>query len=1007
VLKITHSAGESINVYYSDSANGAAYPYGHMKVGSEEKWGWDLAARVQGVNYAVSPEFFAVHGSLSWVDSTLLDRLFEHMADAGISWNREFICWRDIEWMPDSFRWAEFDRILRREHAHSIKALLCLSTAPYWASSSPEGDSQPDTLNCYAPQNLNLPVACNDTVYRDHYWAHWVYLACKRAQSLVGDSGFAVEIWNEADYWRPPKRGYEIPGWVQFRSDTNRYIGQLYGLLCRSACQAIERANLGWDVPVFIGGLGGVCLEDYRPEQPRLMMGKELLAGCYESLGSYRDYAGVSLHPYQYTLDWVPTKRQNGDAFTPDTFARDLDTIRNLMEAHDDGGKPLIATEISWSSGPDDASLHRAALSIPQVHVFSMAGDPTNFLDRIFWYNLYNVGFVPWESCGGGSLLHVSRDTYDITELADYYSYRQMTQQLLGKRLNGRVLSGIHSKDTCAYLYEFEDPATHRKSWIGWRNWELPGGNPSSVMTRIPARTNALDSIVLARSGTPDSGRKEVGTDGWLQVSLDTVPMYIRETGDTSRADVAVESLWTMPEVPHTGQPVKLYARVKNQGNAATPSGIDTAKVVRFYANGNEVGWQHGLPPIQPESSITCSSEVLWTPVLPGYHLLRVLANPKVFMELEFDDNSAYLCENVVTGPNSWLPMADVPAGGKGKHVKDGGSLASSEDGAIVYALKGNGTCEFYAYNTGESTWTARESIPAIGSSGRKKLVRKGAALAQIGGRVYAVKGNGTLEFWRYDPSCDSWSQLTDAPLGAKAIKRGAGAAGVRVNDTDYVYLLKGSGTREFYRCNTMTGAWQTMTSPPLGISNATFKDGSCLAGNGSGTIYALKAFYDEVFAYDVNSNSWTTKTALPFFGRTGYKKRAKTGAALACANGSLFALKGNNTRELWRYDVASDSWWQQADMPSGSGKHVKGGGALTGVANHIFALKGNNTLEFYAYYPDGQENPPGQPGPLPGNANEVLIAGGEYASMPRWGPTSDSVVFASRIAGHDQIFKA
>jgi len=96
-----------------------------------------------------------------------------------------------------------------------------------------------------------------------------------------------------------------------------------------------------------------------------------------------------------------------------------------------------------------------------------------------------------------------------------------------------------------------------------------------------------------------------------------------------------------------------------------------------------------------------------------------------------------------------------MPPGGKSKRVKDGGCLASNADGSLVYALKGNNRCEFYRYNALPNTWAASESIPAIGAGGKKKAVKKGAAMAEAGGRVYAAKGRNesarekTLDFRR------------------------------------------------------------------------------------------------------------------------------------------------------------------------------------------------------------------------------------------------------------------
>jgi hypothetical protein len=97
------------------------------------------------------------------------------------------------------------------------------------------------------------------------------------------------------------------------------------------------------------------------------------------------------------------------------------------------------------------------------------------------------------------------------------------------------------------------------------------------------------------------------------------------------------------------------------------------------------------------------------------------------------------------------------------------------------------------------------------------------------------------------------------------------------------------------------------------------------------------------------------TKSTLPLRGVSGKKVKAKDGCGLAYADGSVYCLKGGNSREFWTYEADSDKWMQLSDLPVGGGKKVKGGGALTAAGNALYALKGNNTLEFWRYTPSGE----------------------------------------------------
>jgi hypothetical protein len=324
-----------------------------------------------------------------------------------------------------------------------------------------------------------------------------------------------------------------------------------------------------------------------------------------------------------------------------------------------------------------------------------------------------------------------------------------------------------------------------------------------------------------------------------------------------------------------------------------------------------------------------------------------------------YKDSTIVVTQGAVVTPG-WARLTDILQGPKGKGVKDGGCVAYKPDstGEYVYALKGNGRCEFYQYNIETNAWEAKESIPAIGSSGKKKPVKKGGTMTQAAGRMYAAKGNSTVEWWQYDPALSGtqtypWTQKLDVPAGVKPVlKEGTGAAAVTIGDTAYVYLLRGAGGTEFLRYNTLSNTWTAMAPAPTGTSGKGYKDGSCLATDGSTTVWALKGSYNELYAYDVGTNVWVTKRPLPMTGSSGKKKKVKSGGGMARLNGSVLAQKGNNTREFWSYAADSDDWYQLEDVPLGGGKNVKPGGSICAGSTSTYSLKGNGTFEFFSYTP-------------------------------------------------------
>ena len=181
------------------------------------------------------------------------------------------------------------------------------------------------------------------------------------------------------------------------------------------------------------------------------------------------------------------------------------------------------------------------------------------------------------------------------------------------------------------------------------------------------------------------------------------------------------------------------------------------------------------------------------------------------------------------------------------------------------------------------------------------------------------------------------------------------GSAAVKIGNDNYVYLLRGSGTYDFYRYNTATDAWDTsLPTAPGGVSTKPYKNGSSITYDGNDTIYCLKGSYNEFAAYSISGRNWATKDPLPLVGGSGTrKKKVKDGSGTAYAGKTVYALKGGNTNEFWTYRCDSHRWTTTAELTPGS-KRVKGGGALVAAldVNALYAFRGNNTREFWQYGP-------------------------------------------------------
>jgi len=299
-----------------------------------------------------------------------------------------------------------------------------------------------------------------------------------------------------------------------------------------------------------------------------------------------------------------------------------------------------------------------------------------------------------------------------------------------------------------------------------------------------------------------------------------------------------------------------------------------------------------------------------------------------------------------------WIEREPLPGPPSNLAAKDGAWLAYDSASGLVYAGKGNKSSDFYSYNNATNGWASLRAIPP---GLEAKLPRQGACGTSDGsGHIYMAKGNNTLGFWRYTIATDSWQQLADVPAGGsrRRIKAGSCAAYVRIGDSGFVYLLKGP-TCEFHRFNVATGTWQTLASAPAG-SYSKWYDGSFLVFDGDQTIYAHKARYHELWAYDVTTATWssTQLSGMPFVGRDAINRRSAGGGCGAWFEDGIFALKGGSTGEFWRYDATGDTWTEFNQLPPlgsyGRARKISAGGSMVIVDGRLFALKGNQTREFW-----------------------------------------------------------
>jgi hypothetical protein len=248
------------------------------------------------------------------------------------------------------------------------------------------------------------------------------------------------------------------------------------------------------------------------------------------------------------------------------------------------------------------------------------------------------------------------------------------------------------------------------------------------------------------------------------------------------------------------------------------------------------------------------------------------------------------------------------------KYPGKGAALCFDNDHTI-YATKGNGTCEFFAYDlTTDAGWTAKAYVPTL------KGLKGGTSIRWFNGKVYLLAGGQ-----KKDPTVDNF----------------------------FVYTPEGDSD--------LGTPWTALGKLPLGPDTKNWKDGSSIVELG-GTIYAIHggAKTNLFYAYDWGTNEWLTKEEIPIDDSSyhKYKKKllVKDGAASASGNGVIYATKGGGTEVFWKYTPLSDVGWERLErMPieKADKKHApKTGAAMSYVDGKVWLLVGNKQVDFWCYVP-------------------------------------------------------
>jgi N-acetylneuraminic acid mutarotase len=256
---------------------------------------------------------------------------------------------------------------------------------------------------------------------------------------------------------------------------------------------------------------------------------------------------------------------------------------------------------------------------------------------------------------------------------------------------------------------------------------------------------------------------------------------------------------------------------------------------------------------------------------------------------------------------NSWTKLNDV---GMGKRERSTGFSI----GGLGYLCGGLDTAEvihkdLWAYDPQTDAWTQKADLPGSGRRDAISFVINNFAF--VGSGMDSISGptGATLkDFWRYNPTSNSWSAIADFP--------GAGGEGVYFATG---FAVGGKG----YLCGGKTGPnlyssqlWEYKPSNNQWIQRASFPGGvryqmlSFVVGSkayvGMGTDQNI--FKKDVYCYDPGANIWQEIAPFP-----GYERGAASTFTLEERGFVCLGNNGGLLSDLIEYNPESDTWTLRA----------------------------------------------------------------------------------------------
>jgi N-acetylneuraminic acid mutarotase len=204
---------------------------------------------------------------------------------------------------------------------------------------------------------------------------------------------------------------------------------------------------------------------------------------------------------------------------------------------------------------------------------------------------------------------------------------------------------------------------------------------------------------------------------------------------------------------------------------------------------------------------------------------------------------------------------------------------------------------DFFRYDPTTNTWIQLTDFPGSG--------RRGAVAFAIGDYGYMGTGTSSSDFYRYNPANDSWIQIASVPGGSRMSAVGFSIGGYGYCGTGYSYT-QGWSSSEFYKYNPTLNQWtqiQDVGIDPLGGPTITRMESCGFELNGKGYVLtgdniSSGTNYKDMYELNPSTETWTKIEDFP-----GTARRYLSAIALNGYGYAGLGTNGTNFKDFWKFD--------------------------------------------------------------------------------------------------------